>query len=313
MFSKSLKDFFKNPIITIPNIIYVGITQLLIFLLFGNISDNLLYNNVEFDPQAAATVALSFLLFLIISLFVTPFIFSWSAFMAKRTVDGEKPSIIESLKESLKYYWRVLGVTVLIGLIIFAVYFLMVIILAITVGVSFLASPQQLSSSTGLLLIVLAIVFILGFVFLAIALSPIHAVLVYDNLSVGDAFSKGFKLGTKKFFPILGFSLLIALSTGLILLALNTAFGENSTVVEIIVSLLGGYLAILPTIFTLNLYRENKSRDEYNSNLNYTNVNNTETYQQWNDIYNKDEISNENTQIPEKEDENKPDDNNFRI
>ena len=75
-------------------------------------------------------------------------------------------------------------------------------------------------------------------------------ILVYDNLNIGDAISKGFKFGLKQFFKILGAALLIAV----------IAYITNMLLInyEILVTLITSYFNIFLTIYIMNLFRNTK-------------------------------------------------------
>lgn len=277
MLSKSIKDFFKNPIIAIPNIVYALVFQIILYLppIKKLMLNTQLLSNIESTEeilQNTTRTILFLLLIFIIYLFITPFILSWSHVMCKKVVLGDKPNFFENLKESLSYYWRNLGTSVLIGIIIFSVYMIFAILIISIVGVStFTATnPENIDPSKLLILMLMLLFFLIVVLFLLICLAPVNIALFYDNINIGKALSTGFKFGLKNFFQILGVFLLYGLVIFTIVLP-TTLIGE-SIIINLITTLINSYLSLFPIIYMMNLYRNEKFKEAFRSTQpNYNN------------------------------------------
>ena len=255
MFSKSLKIFFKNPVITLPNIIFLVIYTFFLnwFIKASNIDPQSLSNDLSsaMNVEKSATLAGIFLLSVLVVIFVSALIACWSNVMCKHAVDNEPINIIESLKESLKYYWRVLGIITL--LIAIAIGIAIVLILAcIPLAVSI---KNSITPDTVIKFGMIILIFCLVMLFLSICIMPIQIVLDYDNMGIGSSISKGFKLGIKKFFPLLGTVLLIALINIILKLLLQSFMGKNNEISNYITSIISTYLSMFTIIYVMNLYK----------------------------------------------------------
>lgn len=282
MFSKSLKDFFTNPIITLPLIIFIGLNQLLGYLLLGNVTQNITLEGFNFDLQFVTTILIFILVSLVISLFIYPMMYSWSATMAKDTVNGIGPSFFHGFRDSLQYYWRLLGINILVSFIIMVISAVFSFIIILNVGTSVLSSPEELNRSLGTLAIPLSLVLTLVITFFTVALLPIRDVLIYDDLSIGKAFSNGYKLGTKKFFSIIGSIMFISLCIGSLFYVL-TMFTDVGLITRILSTVIIGYFSVFPTVYILNLYSNEGFSGGYKQSNSLPESSYNEIYKHWNE------------------------------
>lgn len=264
MFSKSLRDFFKNPIIAIPKILFtLGI--FLAMLPFNSsllkLSASIQYSEMagpEYILGQVGKLLLIMLIFFLVILIISPIVTSWSLLMTKNSVNLQKPDFIGSFKESFKYYWKVLGCFVLIGLMFFAAYIVFVILLTIFVIPISMAGAAYNSSTIAPQFIIIALILSLPLSFLAICVLPIVPLLIYDNLSLTEALGAGFKLGFKRFFRILGACLFV----GIIIAPLSYILRNASQPISIILSVINTFLSCFIYVYIMNLYQEYKT---YNS------------------------------------------------
>lgn len=268
MFSKSIRDFFKNPIITLPNILFSVIIQILFIVLFGKLDVDILYSN-QLEATQAATILLSALLLWLIYAFLSPIIFSWSNLIAKKIANDEDVNLIEVLKHSFKYYWRIFGANILIGVIIFGVYMFFAFVILIAAGTSFISSPESINPAVALIILPITLIFLISILFIVISLLPVQSVLVYDDIDIGDALKRGFMFGVKKFFPILGVILLQLTITLGVTIILSSIFGDKAIIGQLLSSIIGGYFTIFSTIYMMNKYKEFNMQKSYGTNQGY--------------------------------------------
>jgi hypothetical protein len=259
MFRKSIKDFFKNPIITIPTVLFSIITQLLLYFTFGKMTfDESMITSEIVDQKIAIEYLGKFMLFglilVLFYLFISPIIISWTNIMCRDIVNGEKINITDSLKQAFKFYFRMLGTMVLTFLILMGVYILFFILIAIPLIPMTMSQTTASSVIAVVLIVVLVFVFLIVIVFLSICITPIQPLLIYDNLSVIDSISKGFKFGIKKFLHLLGVFLLILVIGLVITIPVSLILPVGSYIATAITS----YISIFSAVFTMNLYKDYK-------------------------------------------------------
>lgn len=267
MFRKSIINFFKNPLLALPNII-LGLIAAIITQL---VSKNSYFNKLalqsnstsyaDFTPEMAKS--LSYILLIIIFLFfISPFITSWINIMCKNVVNDEKPAVFESLKKSPQFYWRIMGVFAIKFLIFTGISIIFFIAMLPSI-ISMAAHPETLSTT----FVILVIVLIIAIITLIVALMPIETLLIYDNLKIGDALSKGLKFGFKHFFKILGVEILIA--------AITYITSKLLINFEIVETLLTSYLNLFITVYIMNLFRNTKKEPKLIIEHSVTETNNT--------------------------------------
>lgn len=264
MFLKSFKDFFKNPIITLPNILISSIMAIFssVFLSSSNLNNLALETKLtgyEDMPTEMAKFMSYVLLMIIFYFFINPFVVSLVNIMAKKITANSKPNFIESLKESPKYYWQLFGIMVL-KILIFIGVCIVFMILAIPYITAIQSNPNNLPVGFSILLFL----FITVSIILNIILLPIETILVYDNSTIGAAFSKGFKFGCKNFLKLTGVSLFI----GLIALIINYLIQLLSPNLSIISTIIISYMSVLLTMYIMNLYANNMKISDFNMQQN---------------------------------------------
>jgi hypothetical protein len=262
MFAKSLKTFFKNPLITLPNILFLLLYKIFLdwYLDVSGLTSADFGDDIAnaADMQKAATFIAVFLLVLVLAVFVTALITSWTNTMCKYAVDGQPVNIFKALKEALKYYWRLLGVIVLIA----AIFIGISIVLVIACIPLLFSLRDSINAASIIAIVAFSFIFFLGIIFLSICFTPVQILLVYDNLGIGESFSKGFKFGIKKFFPILGVVLLVILASLIINLPLEFGLhASENTVLSYITSAVSTYFSIFTVVYIMNSYKNSKPQE----------------------------------------------------
>lgn len=164
-------------------------------------------------------------LFLFIS---SPIIYAFMALLCKKILkDEEDINLVETLRESTHYYFRYIGLSLIIG--------------AIMIGISLF----MILTGGMFLLIIPVVLFLLYF---AITAEPCTEYLVYSDNSVEEAFSGGRKIGKKYFWQIVGLNIIITL----ISLVFKSSFFLNMPgllIVSFITAIIQGYVIM----FRMNL------------------------------------------------------------
>lgn len=248
MFNKSLKDFFKNPIITLPTLIVSLVVSLYsnIFLhsgYFDQIVSKEKPGNYEELSTGTAKFISFVLLMIIFYLLVNPLITSLTNVMIKKLIKGDKIDLSISLKQSLKFYWKLFGIIVL-KILIFIGIMIVFFICSIPLLSSVLKNPSVFPVGFSLL----TLFFVIACAIMAIIFMPVDTLLVYDDLSIGEAMSKGIKFGLKKFINITGV---------LIIIGIVLAIGYEFPHLQIVFSLISSYLGVFLTVYIMNLYDNN--------------------------------------------------------
>ena len=255
MFLKSIKDFFKNPVITVPNIIFSIIILLLDeFFLPRDVINKIASGETNLTMNNALKIYIFSIVIILLTVFITPLLTSWVNLMCKKLADNGSTNFSASFKEAFKYYFRMLGAIVIKALIVIGF-----IIAAGILLVPFFVF--YISGSTGRvtgLIVILLILLCIAFIFFITSLIPVESILVYDNLTVGTSISKGFKFGIKKFFPFLGTVILISIINSLIVYLI----GDKTIILTGISTIITSYLGVFLTVFTVNLYKKEKDKTD---------------------------------------------------
>ena len=255
MFLKSIKDFFKNPVITVPNIIFSIIILLLDeFFLPRDVINKIASGETNLTMNNALKIYIFSIVIILLTVFITPLLTSWVNLMCKKLADNGSTNFSASFKEAFKYYFRMLGAIVIKALIVIGF-----IIAAGILLVPFFVF--YISGSTGRvtgLIVILLILLCIAFIFFITSLIPVESILVYDNLTVGASISKGFKFGIKKFFPFLGTVILISIINSLIVYLI----GDKTIILTGISTIITSYLGVFLTVFTVNLYKKEKDKTD---------------------------------------------------
>jgi hypothetical protein len=252
MFSKSLGDLYKNPVVAVPNIIFAIIPTVFIGLAYDFL-----------NGQSYNMLLFKFLLYcflgIILLVLIQSLILSWSYILCRDSVNGVRPSLGGSFNESLRYYPRVLGASLLIGLLLIGTIIAFAMI-AVPFGLLIGFSDSSVASSGAIIMtIIVFLLVILATIFLSISISPIIPLLVYEDLSVGKSFFEGFKLGLKKFFPILGVALfmsIVILPLYLVFVLLSGSYENLHPIYQFIYTSLSSFPQMLIVIYIMNLYRD---------------------------------------------------------
>lgn len=247
MLKKSLNEFFKNQIAVVPAIILSIIISLLPF-------NNINYTNFENVPphliiQLISKILLSILLLFIFTIFLSSLFDCWSLILIKDGLKGKTSSLKQAFKTSLKYYLRVLGISAINNAIFLAltiIYFSTLIPMIITKFKLYNTHRAIL----GLIgpIIAITIIFLLSVLFFTITLMPIIPSTVMNDYNFSCGFANGFRLGLKRFFPILGVTILSMLPVIIISL-----FIKNYSFSKYILTLLSSYLKVFLNVYLCNL------------------------------------------------------------
>lgn len=247
MLKKSLNDFFKNQIAVVPAIILAIITSLLPF-------NRIDYSEFENIPphlimQTISKILVSILLLFIITIFLTPLFESWSLVLIKDKLKDKTSDLKQSFKTSLKYYLRVLGISAINNLI-FLVISLIYFITLVSIAFSKFKLYNYSRAILGLIgpFITITIIFLLAILFFTVTLMPIIPSTIMNDYNFSDRFANGFRLGLKKFFPILGVTILVMLPT-LIISLLISKYNFS----KYLLTLLSSYLKVFLNVYLCNL------------------------------------------------------------
>lgn len=276
MFIDSFKSFFKNLKIIVPTLVLTLLFSIPLYF----INKDSYYNEADImGPDDLASYALGFLagflVIIIIAIVVSVIFQCWTTYMTSLVSKGESFTLFGSLKKSLKYFWRVLGVAAIQTAIAIA----FIIIMLIIIGIFFVSISLSTSSSIALPATLGIILFLLG-LFFYITLLPIVYVIINDDIGVGSGFSIGFKFGLKKFFYILG-SLIPIIICNIIYVAvsystLNLEQTASMTILNIVFQIIISALGLIVGIYVLKLYNSSKEPLEEVLTIDETNNSNTE-------------------------------------
>ena len=156
----------------------------------------------------------------IISLIIGPMIVCYVNIVIRKILKDEEINHKESFKEGLSFYWRYVGISILIVLIIAAISLCLALI-------------SMMFSAIPILNILTAIAMFIGIICVSIILIPCTHVMIYDDLTISEALSRGTDIGKKHFWGIVGVGIL----TGIVSSIVNLIGGAfNFTLVFMIVT-----------------------------------------------------------------------------
>jgi hypothetical protein len=189
-YSRSFNDFRENLNIAIPSLVGIVLTFVIIIAAvllgvfgayFGSINANLAAPNL-------AVVALFVLLIgiaVIISLFISSFISAATIGMAKKIIEGKKPSLDVAWKYGKKYFLKILAVIIIM--------FVLYLLLAIPAFLGLIL--LSVSSTIGLVILVLGIlILIVGAIFITLALMVVNQAIVVGEKSIIDAIKDSYNV-----------------------------------------------------------------------------------------------------------------------
>lgn len=249
MFSDAIRLFFSNPIIGLPNVVAALLSTALSRLLVNtSYFEGLQSSSVSTLDSLPAGLAMSLsqvILFILLVTLIEPFVQAATALLCVNVVEGKSEALKGTLHRSLKFYWRLFGVLffkffLFIGIVIAAV-----VIVFPSISRSFNGADIT-SANIGsffLIILVLLVVSVLILVLNAMLL-PIEPLLVYREYSLGDAISKGFKFGLRKFFPIIGAAFATMISAGILNYIISIFIGSNAGISSITTTFLSAFLVL---------------------------------------------------------------------
>lgn len=255
MFFKSIKDFFHNPVITIPSIFISLAMAIMTSILFNQDYINKLASSTDLtnytELPAEAAKFLSYLLLLIIFYFlISPFIKAMTNFMICNVADGSKANLFKSLRISPKFYVRLIC-TMVFRLLIYILLTILFTLASIPSLISIYNNPNIMPPAFLILLIVFGLLCIAA----AIILSPIEAIIVHDDIGFIEAIGKGIKFGFKQFHKLLGVGIVVSV----VIIAINYL---TSIIIPDVTAVSTFLTTIVNTFFVMyiiNLYRHKKN------------------------------------------------------
>lgn len=284
--------------IIVPSLITSVLYSLFLLMIGGLDYTKLEY--MSYDELASYFLDLMSIFILVIFIFslISILIQCWTISMCSSAVKNEDFSLMDSLKKSLKYFLKALGVYAIQFAIWFAFFIGIIFILSI-----FTISISVTNNSPLAISIVLFIIFLILGVFFAVTLYPITYILINDDLDIGESFSKGFKFGVKNFINIFGaFAFIFVISFFLLILFSVPSIIQNEPpgiIVNIIWYILPLFFSIVTGIYILKLYNSQKNDSNTNQTM-QSGISST------NDTIIDNEVNNEPLDDKEKE----PDSNN---
>ena len=201
MFNEVCDKYFNNFKSILPYIVVkTAFDLILLKLCFFNLniltSKHYMFgqNNNNLISAANSNITMSFILYIAIAIFTEPLFGTYIRVILRKIISNEEINHRECFTEGFSYYWRFLGVTVIIALI-----FLAFIIPTIILG---------LIPFIGILLLIGVIV---GIVYIGTIYSPCLEYLILNNSTISDALSNGTSVGKKYFWRILLLSFVVSL------------------------------------------------------------------------------------------------------
>lgn len=243
MFSYAFKKYIKNFHNFLPFIVISLIIELVTLKIFSlQSAGNELINAIQLgkdidwnmavpDPKFKG-LAVTFFSVIAVSLLISPILSNYINLIIKEILDKKEVRHIETLKESFRFYFPSIGVTLTIGLMLLG---LLVVSILVVVLIPFLG-------------IIAAIAGFIFFIYLAIVYSTSVPYLLYYNSTISEALHYGKEVGRKYFWRIFGFILLINIGSQIINLPDTTQI-----LAFIIVTLLTISLNILSKTYFLTL------------------------------------------------------------
>lgn len=204
MFTKSLEDFFKKPLMIIPFIIPILFISLCLYFLEinGFLQETNKYSITTGFEAVAGIIML-------IMLILTPYFQSWGYLNIKQTVVEGFFDFNKNAKNAFKYFLSIFAIDIFKTMVNFAVFIVLVFIFAIFSAVLTVMFNEGaliykvFESLVGIL--VISIIF-----YFNVVLAPVKAILVFDDVDITVAISKGFKYGNKKIKNLFGISIFVA-------------------------------------------------------------------------------------------------------
>ncbi|MBU5485803.1 hypothetical protein KQI86_15895 [Clostridium sp. MSJ-11] len=231
MFNSALKKFKDNYLLMLPfilvNYVMVGAVDI---IGEGNAQITDKYD-VLLNGGFSGGIGTALLILIIVSIVLGPLIYCSMGIVCKRAFkEEERISFIEAMKEASHYYFRYLGLNILI----FA------IAIGLALGIMLIGSMGPLIMITPLLLIALAA--------FMVTYEPCREYLVYYDVPAEEALSKGRKIGKKYYLEII----LILIVSGVIGFIVGKLLQNNLTA-NLIVSFISINIQAFLVMFKMNL------------------------------------------------------------
>lgn len=270
MFSDAISLFIKNPIVGLPNVVAALLSIIASrFMLDTSYFENLTPEKVsglETIPPGLAWTISQFLLFMILAMMFQPMIQAVTSLLCINVVNDYREYLPDTIRHSFKYYWRILGILVFKFFVTLVFIFISIAAMFPLLKNIFQGEIFTTSNIVNVaLLILLSFVLMVFLLLLNMILLPIDPMLVYEDLSLGDAIAKGFKFGLRKFFPLLGASIVMILSASCINFIFSLFIPNTSGVSTLTSSFLSAFIVL----YIVCLYKaEIAARESSSTNTN---------------------------------------------
>lgn len=222
MFGEVYKKYVNNFKIILPFILMRVALDSLSYFGSGGVRSAEKYDVIFGANGIIRSMGFEGILIFLFLLLISPIIYVSIALLCKKILkDEEDISFGETLRESTHYYFRYIGLSLIIGAVVIGISLLMVV----TRGLFFLLIP--------------AVIFLIYF---AITVEPCIEYLIHNDSSVEEAFSGGRKIGKKYFWSLFGLDIIIGVLSqifrisffsampGLPIMSLFTAIFQGYTV-----------------------------------------------------------------------------------
>lgn len=195
----------------------------------GGINLNLTSSNIHSTGSYA-------LLLVVIMLVTAPLFGSFIGLLSRNILEDKEINQIELLSESLKYYWRYVGLVLVMFLIGVAVFIAALILSLIPV--------------LGVLGLICLVLFV---IYLFTILTPCLEYLLYDNLKIEDAFERGKETGKNNFWKIF----LLVLAIQVLSKIFNTDHIQSIFIISVI-TFITQAIDIFKRMYVMALCKEHK-------------------------------------------------------
>lgn len=214
MFEKASSVYSKNirtlSIVALAQV-FLGTIYYLVIKFLGGATEIYKTHNliggttINFDDTVAVyrNGSGSIILLGLIALIIGPMIACYVNVVIRKILKDEEINHKESFKEGLPFYWRYVGISILIVLIIAATSLCLGLI-----GMMFSVIP--------ILNIIVVIAMFIGIICASIILIPCTHVMIYDDLAISEAFSRGTDIGKNHFWGIVGVGILTGIISSIV-------------------------------------------------------------------------------------------------
>ncbi|MBC2397023.1 hypothetical protein [Clostridium tetanomorphum] len=244
MYEETWNKYVKGLKFLLPFILVQVLFEIISFKIFNNIGvdkynfitegENLIRNSIGRNIKELITGNLALIIF---SLLVEPLFYSFVMIIMKKLITDKDVNYTEDFKVSLSFYLRYLGLTIIIG--------------AILLGTMLLSLFAMVVTFVFFLIIILVI-------YLAIAVTPCSAYLIYYDTTPEEALSKGMALGKKYFWKILLLSIIMGVLNRFI------DVGPNASIIGYVaIAFIRTSVKFYLLMFTMNICKEEEIIEGY--------------------------------------------------